>query len=231
MNAAQDTHRTIVAFFDLDRTLIGKSSGELYLRALKKRGLVDRSTLVKILAATALYGMGVLRPERVMEKAASWYRGQSEQEMIAFCRDWFHDTVKGYLYTRAIERVREHREQGHLVSLLTAATAYIAEPVGRFAGIPHLLCTRMEVRDGRFTGRLQKPLCLGQGKLYWAIGFCRAHGASLEGSYFYTDSIRDLPALEGVGYPRPVNPDRALERIARRRGWPIERFRTTLGSL
>ena len=227
----QDTHPAIVAFFDLDRTLIGKSSGELYLRTLKNRGFVSKWTLAKILATTALYGMNVLRPEWLMEKAASWYRGESEQEMIAFCRDWFHDTVKDYLYTRAIERVRQHREQGHLVSLLTAATYYVAEPTGRFTGIPQLLCTRMEVRNGRFTGRLQKPLCLGKGKLYWAIEFFKAHGASLERSFFYTDSIRDLPALEGVGNPRPVNPDRALERIARKRGWPVERFRTTLGDI
>jgi putative phosphoserine phosphatase/1-acylglycerol-3-phosphate O-acyltransferase len=118
-----------------------------------------------------------------------------------------------------------------MVALLTAATSYIAGPTGHYLGVSHQLCTRLEVRDGRFTGRLLKPLCHGKGKLYWAIEFCRAHGADLERSYFYTDSIRDLPALEAVGNPRPVNTDRRLLRVARRRGWPVERFRTTLGKM
>jgi putative phosphoserine phosphatase/1-acylglycerol-3-phosphate O-acyltransferase len=164
-----------------------------------------------------------------MERAASWYEGESEQEMIDFCRDFFHETVKDYLYEEAVQRVRKHQALGHTVALLTAATSYVAEPAGRFLGIRNLLCTRLEVRNGRFTGRLLKPLCHGKGKLYWAIEFCRAHGAALEESYFYTDSIRDLPALEAVGRPRPVNPDGALVRVARKRGWPVERFHRTLG--
>lgn len=227
----QDFHPAVVAFFDLDRTLIGKSSGELYIRTLKKQGRVSHRTLAKILAATALYGLNILSPEWLMERAASWYEGESEQEMIAFCRDFFHDTVKDYLYEEAVQRVREHQARGHTVALLTAATSYIAEPAGLFLGIPHLLCTRLDVQDGRFTGKLLKPICHGKGKLYWAIEFCKAHGAVLEESYFYTDSIRDLPALEAVGYPRPVNPDGALVRVARRRGWPVERFRETLGKV
>lgn len=125
----------------------------------------------------------------------------------------------------------KHQARGHTVALLTAATSYIAEPAGRFLGIPHLLCTRLEVRNGCFTGKLIKPICHGKGRLYWAIEFCESLGADLEKSYFYTDSIRDLPALDAVGYPRPVNPGAALSRIARRRGWPVVRFRNTLGGV
>jgi putative phosphoserine phosphatase/1-acylglycerol-3-phosphate O-acyltransferase len=151
--------------------------------------------------------------------------------MIAFCQDWFDRTVKHYLYKEAIQRIREHQAKGHIVALLTAATSYIAQPTGHYLGIEHLLCTRLEVRDGRFTGRLVKPLCHGKGKLFWAIEFCKAQDVDLERSYFYTDSIRDLPALDAVGNPRPVNTDGRLLRVARRRGWPVERFRTTLGKV
>jgi putative phosphoserine phosphatase/1-acylglycerol-3-phosphate O-acyltransferase len=217
------------AFFDLDRTLLAKSSGELYIRALRERKLVGNRDLAWILATTVLYGLNVVKPERLMEKAASWYRGEPEQAMIDFCEDWFGTTVRNYLYTEAIRRVRDHQEQGHVVALLTAATSYIAQPVRRHLGISHALCNRMEVRNGRFTGRLLKPLCHGKGKLYWAIAFCRDYGAQLERSYFYTDSFRDLPTLEAVGNPRPVNADRPLLRTARKRGWPVERFRTTVG--
>jgi putative phosphoserine phosphatase/1-acylglycerol-3-phosphate O-acyltransferase len=227
MNSPHNT----AAFFDLDKTLLARSSGELYIRVLREQGLVSNWELAKILTTTALYGLNLLRPEWLMERAASWYEGGTEQEMVDFCRDWFDRTVKDYLYTDAIRRIREHQARGHIVALLTAATSYIAGPTGHYLGVPHLLCTRLDVREGRFTGRLLKPLCHGKGKLYWAIEFCKAHGADLEKSYFYTDSIRDLPALEAVGNPRPVNTDRRLLRVARRRGWPVEHFRTTLGKV
>jgi len=217
------------AFFDLDKTLLAKSSGELYIRVLREQGRLSNWDMAKILATSALYGLNLLKPEGLMEKAAAWYEGEPEQDMIDFCEDWFDRTVRNYLYTEAVRRVREHQEQGHVVALLTAATFYVAEPTRRYLGIHHALCTRMEVENGRFTGRLLKPLCHGKGKLYWAIEFCREHGLELDTSYFYTDSIRDLPALEVVGNPRPVNADRSLLRVARRRGWPAERFRTTLG--
>jgi putative phosphoserine phosphatase/1-acylglycerol-3-phosphate O-acyltransferase len=223
------THHTSAAFFDLDKTLLAKSSGELYIRVLREQGLLSRWDVAKILATTVLYGLNLVRPEGLMERAATRYEGEAEQDMIDFCEDWFDNTVSNYLYTEAVQRVRDHQEQGHVVALLTAATFYVAEPARRYLGIPHALCTRMEVENGRFTGRLVKPLCHGKGKLYWAIEFCGEHGLDLDTSYFYTDSIRDLAALEAVGNPRPVNADRPLLRIARRRGWPAERFHTTLG--
>jgi putative phosphoserine phosphatase / 1-acylglycerol-3-phosphate O-acyltransferase len=77
------------------------------------------------------------------------------------------------------------------------------------------------VRDGRFTGEAVRPVCYGDGKMYWAERFAAAEGLELDQSYFYTDSITDLPVLERVGEPRVVNPDPRLRRLALRRGWPV----------
>ena len=81
------------------------------------------------------------------------------------------------------------------------------------------------MRDGRFTGEAVRPVCYGAGKIYWAERFAQRHGIDLERSYFYTDSITDLPVLERVGEPRVVNPDPRLRRAAVRRGWPVMRLR------
>jgi putative phosphoserine phosphatase/1-acylglycerol-3-phosphate O-acyltransferase len=80
------------------------------------------------------------------------------------------------------------------------------------------------VRDGRFTGEAERPVCYGAGKIYWAERFAAAEGIDLDRSYFYTDSITDLPVLERVGEPRVVNPDLRLRRVAARRGWPLLRL-------
>ena len=163
-----------------------------------------------------------------MDRFSHRFRGDSEQEMITQCQEWFHSTVRHYLYSEAVERVRYHQDQGHLVALLTAATIYIAEPTGRYLGIEHLLCTRLEVESGLFTGKIIKPICHGQGKLHWAQRFCEEQGIDLYPSYFYTDSSSDLPVLEAVKHPVPVNPDPFLRRVSRKKGWPLVRFTETI---
>lgn len=221
--------RLQAVFFDLDHTLLSRSSGELYIRLLRERGLLTRVDLGKIFLASILYRLNLLQPERLMERFAGRYRGEAEQEMIDSCREWFQDTVKYYLYEEAIQEVREHRGTGHRLALLTAATPYIAEPTARFLGIDSCLCTRMEVDHlGRFTGHIVKPICHGAGKLVWARHFCREHGLDLSESSFYTDSITDLPVLEAVKHPVAVNPDPFLLRVAKKKGWRVMRFQRTL---
>src|SRR5215475_6350161 len=87
------------------------------------------------------------------------------------------------------------------------------------------LVTQLVVREGRFTGEVIEPVCYGRGKVYWAERFAAEHGVELPRSYFYTDSITDLPVLDRVGHPRVVNPDPRLRRLAQRRGWQVLRPR------
>src|SRR4029450_10565618 len=116
--------------------------------------------------------------------------------------------------------VRAHQRKGHTLAIVSSATRYQAEPLARDLGIPHVLCTRLEVENGRFTGKLVKPTCYGKGKLTAGRGVAAGHGIDLGQRYFYTDSEEDLPLLEGVGRPRPTNPNSRLAAIASRRGWP-----------
>ena len=87
-----------------------------------------------------------------------------------------------------------------------------------------VLATRFEVHNGRFTGRMLEPMLYGAGKLSAAAAYARHHGLNLAASFFYTDSISDLPLLENVGHPVAVNPDRSLRRLAETKGWSIVRF-------
>src|SRR5262249_60856224 len=83
------------------------------------------------------------------------------------------------------------------------------------------IVNRLIVADGGLPGDAILPLCWGSGKPYWAQRFATDHEIDLQASYFYTDSITDLPMLSLIGHPRPVNPDRLLRRHAHRQGWPI----------
>src|SRR5262249_61726869 len=103
---------------------------------------------------------------------------------------------------------------------LPSPTRSLAAAPGAGVGVEHLLVRRLVVRDGRFTGEAVRPLCYGAGKIYWAERFAAEHGLALERSFFYTDSITDLPLLERIGEPRIVNPDPRLRRGAPRGGLP-----------
>jgi putative phosphoserine phosphatase/1-acylglycerol-3-phosphate O-acyltransferase len=111
------------------------------------------------------------------------------------------------------------------VAILSSTTNYLADPLAADLGIEHLLVSRMVVRDGVLTGEVQRPLCYGAGKIHWARLFAAEHGVDLAESYFYTDSVTDVPMLELVGHPQVVNPDPLLRRLARRRGWNILQLR------
>src|SRR5262249_2472757 len=94
-----------------------------------------------------------------------------------------------------------------------------AERVGAALEIGEFLVRALVGGEGRFTGEVVEPVCYGRGKVYWAERFAAEHDVDLGQSYFYTDSITDLPVLDRVGHPRVVHPDPRLRRIAQRRGW------------
>jgi HAD superfamily hydrolase (TIGR01490 family) len=211
-------------FFDLDNTLLSTSSGLLWYRYLRKKGKASTFGIVKAVYAYIRYRRNSLDIRSLAQREVMKVAGMREADMVAMCERWFDEMVKNYIYPRAVEVVNEHREQGHTLAILSAATPYTVNPVKRHLGIEHGICTRLVVREGRFTGELVEPYCYGDGKSYWAERFADEHGVSLEESYFYTDSFTDMPMLERVGMPMPVNPDRLLEAEARRRGWPIVKF-------
>lgn len=128
------------------------------------------------------------------------------------------------LPTRAAT-VAWHRNQGHRVVIVSAATPYVVRHVARDLDLDdEYLATRLEVVDGKFTGRVVEPACYGQGKVILTRQYAADHNLDLGQSYFYSDSSSDLPLLEAVGHPVAVNPNRRLGRIAAGRGWPVMKF-------
>lgn len=213
------------AFFDVDGTLIARNSGPLYMRFLRRRGEIRRRDALRTLYLYVRYRLNLLDIEDAIEKSSVWIRGRSECAIAEHCRVWYRETVRQYLLPEMLRRIRVHKERGHVVALLSSTTNYLADPLAEDLGIEHRLVSRLVVRDGRFTGEVQRPLCYGAGKIHWARTFAAARGIDLAASFFYTDSVTDLPMLEVVGHPQVVNPDPLLRRTARRRGWEILQLR------
>jgi HAD superfamily hydrolase (TIGR01490 family) len=215
----------VAAFFDIDGTLIARNSAPLYMQHLRETGQARRRDLARAFYYVGWYKLGLLDVDRALAVSLGWIRGRDEAAVRADCDAWYARTVRSYVYPAMAATVEAHRRLDHLLVLLTSATRYLAEPLAADLGIEHVLVTQLLVAEGVFTGEVVRPVCYGRGKVHWAERFASAHGVDLARSFFYTDSITDLPLLERVGEPRIVNPDPRLARVAARRGWPSTRLR------
>lgn len=219
------TDAPLAAFFDLDHTVLIRSSAALWARFEHREGRMSTGQLLRLAWWTLQYRLAAIDMAVVTRRLAAEMRGQREAELVARSDRWFKEMVEPCIAEGAVARINAHLAQGHVVALLTASTPYVSAPVARALGLDErYICTRLEVRDGVFTGRCVEPVCYGPGKVHWARIFCAEHGLTMEHSYFYTDSYTDLAMLEAVAHPVAVNPDARLRRYAERAGWPVERF-------
>jgi HAD superfamily hydrolase (TIGR01490 family) len=212
------------AFFDMDKTLIAENSASLFMMHRYNRGELSGVDLLRGLGAYVQYKIGILDIRNWTKGIMQQFRGQSEAELEKEALEWFDDAVAPTVYPEAEALVRAHDAAGHFVAIVSGATKFVVKPLAARLGIQHILYTRLEVEGGVFTGRVIEPICFEEGKIYWLQQFIDEHGIDLARSYFYTDSITDLPLLELVGHPVVVNPDPRLYRTALRRRWPVRFF-------
>lgn len=220
------TREPVLALFDMDRTLLTANSASLWLKFERREGRMSRVDLLRGLVWLAQYQLGIVDMETVTRRALALSAGDEATALKARTERWYREMVRETISAEAVDRLQAHRRAGHEVVILTASTQFGAEPLARELDVAHLVCTRLEVgTDGRLTGRVDGTLCYGTGKLERARAFAEARQARLSDAWFYSDSYTDLPVLEVVRHPVAVNPDPRLARHARRRGWPVVRFR------
>jgi HAD superfamily hydrolase (TIGR01490 family) len=213
------------ALFDMDRTLVRKNTGSIYVRRQRRLGQASFADDVRVAWWVLQYTFGVVDAEAVAVRALSKLRGVEENVMATFCDDMFLQDVAQHIADAARRAVRAHRQAGDVLAIVTGASRYAALPVANALGIPHVVCSELEKdANNRFTGRHIDPLCYGPGKVARAEVFAQQQGFRLQDAIFYSDSISDLPLLDCVGTPVVVNPDPRLRRVARARRWRIEEW-------
>jgi len=214
----------IGAFFDMDKTILSENSATLYMRHRYQRGEMSRGDLIRGIGAYVKYKLGILDLRSWTLDMMSQFSGQSEKQLADEAIAWVEDVVLDTIYPEAERLVQEHLAKSHVVAIVSGATAFVVRPIADRLGIEHILYTRLEVENGLFTGRVVEPICFEEGKIYWLQQFIDEQGIDLAKSYFYSDSITDLPLLDLVGHPVATNPDPLLYRTAVKRRWPVRFF-------
>lgn len=213
-----------IALFDFDGTIIfGFSIASVFRQRVLSGQLSAQAALQQFFS---LIGHRINGTEysKLLEEAAETLVDVAESEFIELGETAFDRYIAASIYPESRALVRAHLDRGHTVAILSSATPYQVDPVARELGITHVMCNRFEVADGKFTGEVLPPVIYADGKRAAAETFVAERDASLDDCYFYSDGFEDLPLLEAVGHPRPLNPDETLEITARRRGWQVQRF-------
>ncbi len=212
-----------IAFFDLDRTLIGRNSAALWLREEILSRQVGLSPALRALLMLMRYRLfGSVAIEDAMLSGLVYLKGLSEREVRQRTEVFYARFVRDHLRPGGRRAVAEHRAAGDKLVLLTASSHYISELTARDLMLDDFLCTELEVdARGLFTGRALGRMCFGTGKLVAARAYAQRVGIELADCAFYTDSFSDLSTLAAVGRPVAVNPDLRLRREAMARGWPV----------
>lgn len=221
---ADESGPHIGAFFDLDRTLIKGFSAKDFLKARVLSGKMGSREIVAQFAGALAYATGNANFAGMAAIGAKGVKGVKEQVFLEVGEEVYDKYLADAIYPESRALVAAHLAKGHTVAIISAATRYQVEPIARDLGIDKVRCTQMEVKKGVFTGKILEPACWGEGKAEAGRQLAQEYDLDLAKSYFYTDSAEDLPLLEIVGRPRPLNPDTKLSILAFKNDWPVYRF-------
>ena len=216
----------IAAFFDLDKTIIAKSSTLAFSKPFFDQGLLNRRAVLKSSYAQFMFLMSGAdhdQVERMRKHLAEMCTGWDVAQVKAVVAETLHDIVDPLIFAEAADLIADHRIRGHDIVVVSASGEEVVAPIAEALGATYTAATKLEVVDGRYTGEIEF-YCYGPGKVEAIETLAEIEGYDLAASFAYSDSITDLPMLEAVGHPTAVNPDRNLRKEASARGWPILTF-------
>ena len=217
---------SIGAFFDFDETLLDTESSRLGFKYLWERRLISIGFLAKVMAANFFYKRHLMSDETIAAIMLKFYRRKRLEEFQQGAAAFYQEHLKPHLAPNLLDRVAQHRQDGHVLVLISGSIRYLLEPVAKDLGFHHLLCTDLEVgSDGLLTGRAKGPLCLDSTKRVLAQKLAGKANIDLASSYAYGNHQSDLPLLESVGHPYVVEPSEPLRNVASKKNWPVLTYR------
>jgi HAD superfamily hydrolase (TIGR01490 family) len=215
--------RPTAAFFDLDKTIIARSSSFAFSKPFQAGGLISRRAMLRSAYAQFVYLVGgadhdqMEKMRQFMSQLTAGWDVATVREIVA---DTLHRVVDPIVYDEAVSLIEEHRRAGRDVVIVSTSGAEVVEPIGVMLGADDVIATQLEIVDGKYTGEIEY-YAYAEEKARAIRALADERGYDLEGSFAYSDSITDVHMLEVVGHPHAVNPDRELRKVAIAKGWPV----------
>ncbi|MCD5312692.1 HAD family hydrolase [Kineosporia babensis] len=214
------------AFFDLDKTVIARSSTMAFSRPFHTNGLLSRSAMLRSAYVHFFYhasGADHTQMERMRQQVSRMVIGWEVQQVRDIVATTLTELIVPIVYEEATALIAEHRAAGRDVVIVSASGVELVEPIGAMLGADHVIATRMGIDEGRYNGTIEY-YAYGENKAAAVREMAAERGYDLDACFAYSDSVTDLPLLAAVGHPVAVNPDKALRREAQARGWLVQDF-------
>lgn len=218
--------RRNAAFFDLDKTIIAKSSSLAFSKPFQAGGLISRTAMLRSAYAQFVFLVGsadhdqMEKMRQFMSQLCAGWDVATVREIVA---DTIHNIVDPIVYEEAVSLIEQHRAAGRDVVIVSTSGTEVVEPIGEMLGADHVIATRLEIVDGHYTGEIDY-YAYAEEKARAIQALALERGYDLAECFAYSDSITDRHMLEVVGHPHAVNPDKELRRLAVERGWPVLAF-------
>jgi HAD superfamily hydrolase (TIGR01490 family) len=216
-------HGRPAAFFDLDKTIIAKSSALAFSKPFYAGGLINRRSVLRSAYAQFVFHLGGAdhdQMEKMRQFLSQMVTGWSVDTVRDIVADTLHNIVEPLVYDEAVSLIEDHHVAGRDVIIVSASGSEMVEPIGELLGVDAVVASRLSTEEGRFTGAIDF-YAYAENKAVAMHELAERRGYDLSSSFAYSDSITDVHMLEAVGHPHAVNPDKELRRVARERKWPI----------
>jgi HAD superfamily hydrolase (TIGR01490 family) len=214
-----------LALFDLDNTLLNGDSDFEWAQFLIEQGVLDRELFeAKNLAFYEQYKAGTLDIYEFLDFQLKPLSRHARKVLNGWRDDFMQRKVRGMMTVPAQELVARHRAAEDVCIIITATNSFVTSPIAREFGVEHLIATEPEEKDGEFTGGVSGVPCFREGKITRLESWLAQRGwgwDSFADSFFYSDSLNDLPLLAKVNNPIAVDPDATLRKHAEQHGWRI----------
>lgn len=219
------------AFFDLDKTIIAKSSTLAFSKPFQAGGLISRRAVLRSAYAQFVYLVGgadhdqMEKLRQFMSQLCAGWDVATVRDIVA---DTLHNIVDPLVYDEAVDLIEQHQFAGRDVIIVSTSGAEVVAPIGEMLGADRVIATRMEIVDGKYTGEIDY-YAYSETKAEAIRELAAAEGYDLDQCFAYSDSVTDVPMLEAVGHAHAVNPDKDLRRIAEKNEWPVLVFTRPVG--
>jgi HAD superfamily hydrolase (TIGR01490 family) len=212
-----------LVLFDLDNTMLAGDSDFEWAQFLIERGVLDREAYeARNQEFFDAYQNGTLDIHAFLDFQLKPLSRHPRSQLEAWHRTFMQQRIIPMIAPKARSLIASHR--GALTAIVTATNSFITGPIARELGVAHLIATVPEERDGEFTGEVMGVPSFREGKITRLKNWLAERGERLENferSYFYSDSLNDLPLLALVTHPVAVDPDPTLRAHAVQHGWPV----------
>jgi HAD-superfamily subfamily IB hydrolase, TIGR01490 len=217
----EDKGGRYIAFFDLDRTITKAISGRALARGALRKGILKSSDLAIGLYFAIFYRLRLADPVMIMEKMTNWVKGMSEKTLTDLCLEVFKKVMLPSIHPEVFNELKMHKENNALTVILSSSLVPMCKAVAEYLEMDDIICSELEIKDGYLTGKPVGNLCYGDEKLIRLKEYCEKNNTTVADAWYYGDAIIDQPALSIVGNPVCINPDKKLERVAKKNKWRI----------